>query len=52
MVPELVELREGVVDADTKYNLSRNIVSALDHQKDLLVQLSANKRAEMKLHEL
>ena len=52
MVPELVELREEVVDADTKYNLSKNIVSALDHQKDLLVQLSANKRAEMKLHEL
>ena len=52
LVPELVKLRKRLVNADTKYNLAKNITSALDHQKDLLVQLSANKRAEMKLHEL
>ena len=52
MVPELVKLRKKLVNADTKYSLAKNITSALDHQKDLLVQLSANKRAEMKLHEL
>lgn len=35
-----------------KQNLAKNLVSSLDHQKDMLVQMSANKRAEIKLHEL
>jgi len=32
-----------------RYNLAKNIVNSLDHQKDMLVQISANKRAESKL---
>jgi hypothetical protein len=32
-----------------KYNLAKNIINSLDHQKDMLVQISANKRAETKL---
>jgi hypothetical protein len=32
-----------------RYNLAKNIVNSLDHQKDMLVQISANKRAETKL---
>ena len=51
-VPDLVDMRELQVKAVTRYNLAKNIVSSLDHQKDMLVQLSANKRAEIKLHEL
>ena len=32
-----------------KYYLAKNIMNSLDHQKDMLVQISANKRAESKL---
>jgi len=32
-----------------KYHLAKNILNSLDHQKDMLVQISANKRAETKL---
>ena len=32
-----------------KYHLAKNIMNSLDHQKDMLVQISANKRAESKL---
>ena len=32
-----------------KYHLAKNIMNSLDHQKDMLVQISANKRAETKL---
>ena len=32
-----------------KYHLAKNIINSLDHQKDMLVQISANKRAETKL---
>jgi len=32
-----------------RYHLSKNIVNSLDHQKDMLIQISANKRAETKL---
>ena len=51
-VPELISMRESLISAETRYNLCKNVVSALDHQKDMLVQLSANKRAETKLHDL
>ena len=32
-----------------RYHLAKNIINSLDHQKDMLVQISANKRAETKL---
>ena len=32
-----------------KYHLAKTIMNSLDHQKDMLVQISANKRAETKL---
>jgi len=32
-----------------RYHLAKNIINSLDHQKDMLVQISANKRAESKL---
>jgi len=52
VVQELIDLRDEVLEAEHKYNLARNITTALDHQKDMLVQMSANKRAEVRLHEL
>jgi len=48
-VPELVQLKEELALADSKYSLAKSFINALDHQKDCLVQLSANKRAEAKL---
>ena len=36
-------------EASHKYYLAKNILNSLDHQKDMLVQISANKRAESKL---
>jgi len=45
-VKEKLRLKEA---ASYKYHLSKNIVNSLDHQKDMLVQISANKRAESKL---
>jgi len=49
--PELQTLQRGIVSKAHKYNLCKNIVSSLDHQKDIIIQLSANKRAEAKLIE-
>jgi len=37
------------INAAHKYHLAKNIMNSLDHQKDMLVQISANKRAEVKL---
>jgi len=48
-VQDLRTLKRRVNDAEHRYNLARNIMHALDHQKDMLVQISANKRAEVKL---
>ena len=48
-VPTIKEKKEEVSVAQHKYNLAKNIVSSLDHQKDMLVQMSANKRAEAKM---
>tara|TARA_R100001377_G_C3175307_1_gene104591 strand:- start:546 stop:992 length:447 start_codon:yes stop_codon:yes gene_type:complete len=48
-VTELVSIRQELVDADSKYTLAKSLINALDHQKDCLVQISANKRAEAKL---
>ena len=36
-------------EAAHKYYLAKNIMNSLDHQKDMLVQISANKRSESKL---
>ena len=45
-VKEKIRLKES---ASYKYLLAKNIVNSLEHQKDMLVQISANKRAESKL---
>jgi len=33
-----------------KYTLLKGLVSSLDHKKDMLVQLSSNRRAETNLY--
>ena len=48
---EFQEAAQAHATAAFKYNLCKNIVSSLDHQKDIIIQLSANKRAEAKLIE-
>jgi len=39
-----------VNDAYFKYTLLKGLVSALEHKKDMLVQLSSNRRAETNLY--
>lgn len=39
-----------VADIQEIYSLVKGICSTLEHKKDMLVQLSANKRQEIKLH--
>ena len=51
-VPDLIDMRVALLESENKYNLAKNIVDALQHQQSMLVQISANKRAETKLHEL
>ena len=48
-LPHLRDLRSEVLESQHKYNLAKNIITSLDHQKDMLVQMSANKRAEIKM---
>ncbi len=48
-VPELVQAKLELATADSRYSLAKSLINALDHQKDCLVQISANKRAEAKL---
>ena len=46
--PEVDSAKKELLKAETKYNYAKNIVDSLNHQKDCLIQLSANKRAEVK----
>ena len=48
-VSTVMEKESVKTEASHKYHLSKNIMNSLDHQKDMLVQISANKRAEIKL---
>jgi hypothetical protein len=41
---------EKVNEASFKYTLLKGLVSSLDHKKDMLVQLSSNRRAETNLY--
>lgn len=47
---EVQELNNTVSKNEEIYGLMKGICSTLDHKKDMLVQLSANKRQEIKLH--
>jgi hypothetical protein len=41
---------KAVNDAQFKYTLLKGLVSSLEHKKDMLVQLSSNRRAETNLY--
>jgi len=47
---EFTVYTKSVNDASFKYTLLKGLVSALDHKKDMLVQLSSNRRAETNLY--
>jgi hypothetical protein len=47
---EYVEADQKVIGATHKYLTIKGMVSALEHKKDILVQLSANSRSETKLY--
>ena len=48
--PEIFALREDYNNLTTRYSLLKSLVTALDHKKDMLIQLSSNQRAETKLY--
>ena len=48
--PEYRELHEKVVTQNFKLNLITNLVQSLEQKKDMLVQLSANSRAETQIY--
>jgi hypothetical protein len=48
-VDEVQAAEDSYKECSHKYHLAKNIMNSLDHQKDMLVQISANKRAETKL---
>jgi len=47
---ELTDAKEAHVLAVYKYNLCKNLLISITHQKDMLIQISSNRRAEVKLH--
>lgn len=48
--PSLIASKEAVSESQFTYNLAKNILSSMEHQKDMLVQISSNRRSELKLH--
>lgn len=48
--PRYLELNEEVIRLEEVYNLVKGICLTLEHKKDMLVQLSANTRAETKIN--
>ena len=47
---EYAAYTKSVTDASFQYTLLKGLVSALEHKKDMLVQLSSNRRAETNLY--
>jgi predicted nucleotide-binding protein len=47
---EFIAYSKKVNDAYFKYTLLKGLVSSLEHKKDMLVQLSSNRRAETNLY--
>ena len=47
---EFADYNKEVNNAEFKYTLLKGLCSALDQKKDMMVQLSSNRRAEMNLH--
>lgn len=46
---DLQDMKKDLEDKTYKYGLLKSLITAMQHRKDLLVQLSANSRAETKM---
>ena len=44
------ELSINLIDAQFKYSLLKGLVSALEQKKDMIIQISSNRRAETNLY--
>ncbi len=44
------EYRLRIADLEEVYGLMKSVCVTLEHKKDMLIQLSANRRMEVKLH--
>eukprot|EP00919_Chromeraceae_sp_WS-2016_P027679 GHVR01065648.1.p1 GENE.GHVR01065648.1~~GHVR01065648.1.p1 ORF type:complete len:147 (+),score=11.50 GHVR01065648.1:61-501(+) len=44
------ELSINLIDAQFKYSLLKSLVSALEQKKDMIIQISSNRRAETNLY--
>lgn len=47
---EYKELSINLIDAQFKYSLLKGLVSALEQKKDMIIQISSNRRAETNLY--
>lgn len=47
---EIKELNNDIVDCEHIYNLLKGICQTMDTKKDMLIQLSANRREEVKIN--
>ena len=47
---DVIEKKKGVREAQSKYDLLRGLIRALEAKKDMLIQASSNRRAEAKLY--
>ena len=48
--PKYISLHTGMKLSKYRLNLFRKLLTAMEHRKDMLVQLSSNRRAETKLN--
>lgn len=48
---DVQNLKKVIIDLEYKYNLFKGLSYGLEHRKDCLIQLSSNKRAEIKLYD-
>lgn len=47
---DYISKNEEVIEANFHYDVLKGLCRALEHKKDMLVQLSSNRRAETKLY--
>jgi len=47
---EYIERKVEFIEATTKYNTMRNLLTTIEYKKDMVIQISANTRNEKKLY--
>lgn len=47
---DYIEKRVDFIEATTKYNTMRNLLTTIEYKKDMVIQISANTRNEKKLY--